>query len=57
MTVPEYITAVAEGRLYAATLSFQIHQGFEIAGVLEGYLVDPATDDYAALIVWRNPDS
>lgn len=56
MTVPEYIEAVARGALYDATLSFQMHQGFEVLGALEGYLVDPATDDYAALIVWRNPD-
>jgi ribosomal protein S18 acetylase RimI-like enzyme len=56
MTVPEYIAAVADGTLYDATLSFQMHQGFEIAGILEGYLSDPSTDDYAALIVWRNPD-
>ncbi len=56
MTVPEYIEAVARGAFYDATLSFQMHQGFEVVGALEGYLVDPATDDYAALIVWRNPD-
>lgn len=57
MTVPEYIEAVAAGRLEDNTLSFQMRQGFEIAGVLEGYLADPATDDYAALIVWRNEAS
>ncbi len=52
MSVPEYIAEVAAGRLHDNTLSFQIRQGFEIVGVLEGYLTDPATDDYAALIVW-----
>lgn len=56
MTVPEYIDAVARGDLYDSTLSFQMHQGFEIVGALENYLADPATDDYGALIVWRNPD-
>jgi ribosomal protein S18 acetylase RimI-like enzyme len=56
LTVPEYIDAVARGELYDATLSFQQHQGFEIVGSLAGYLADPACDDYAALIVWRNPD-
>jgi hypothetical protein len=43
--------------LYDATLSFQVHQGFEIVAALPGYLTDPAVDDYAALIVWRNPDA
>lgn len=57
LSVPEYIDAVARGDIYDATLSFQMHQGFEIVGALEGYLTDPATDDYAALIVWRNPDA
>jgi ribosomal protein S18 acetylase RimI-like enzyme len=55
LTVPEYIDAVARGELYDATLSFQVHQGFEIVAALPGYLTDPAVDDYAALIVWRNP--
>mgnify|MGYP001811864593 CR=1 FL=1 len=54
MSVPEYIDRVAAGEIHDNTLSFQMRQGFEIADILEGYLADPATDDYAALIVWRN---
>ncbi len=57
MTIHEYLAAVSEGRLYDATLSFQLHHGFKIEGALENYLTDEATDNWSALIVWRNPDA
>lgn len=56
MTAAEYVEAVAAGELYDATLTFQMENGFEVRGVLEGYLDDEATDGWAALIVWENPD-
>lgn len=56
MTAPEYVERVARGELYDATLSFQMENGFEIRGMLENYLADEATDGWAALIVWQNPD-
>jgi len=56
MTAPEYIARVAAGELYDPTLSFQIDNGFRVAGALENYLHDDATDSYSALIVWDNPE-
>lgn len=56
MSVPEYVERVARGELYDATLTFQMENGFEIRGMLENYLPDEATDGWAALIVWENPD-
>ena len=56
MTADEYIAQVREGRLYDRTLSFQIENGFEAVCGLPNYITDPATDSWAALIVWRNPD-
>ena len=56
MTADEYIAEVREGRLYDRTLSFQIENGFEAVCGLPNYIADPATDSWAALIVWRNPD-
>jgi len=54
MTADEYIDRVRTGELYDPTLSFQMDQGFELLGALEGYLADEATDGWSALIVWHN---
>jgi GNAT superfamily N-acetyltransferase len=52
----EYVAKVEVGELYDPTLTFQMENGFEIKGLLEGYLEDEATDNWSALIVWENPD-
>ncbi|MDG2335188.1 MAG: GNAT family N-acetyltransferase [Myxococcota bacterium] len=56
MSAAEYVEKVAAGKLYDATLTFQLGNGFEIRGVLENYIEDEATDGWSALIVWENPD-
>lgn len=56
MTADEYIEAVKAGDLYDPTLTFQLGNGFEAPCALHGYIVDPAVNDHAALIVWHNPD-
>src|SRR5690606_17067659 len=56
MTAPEYIERVGRGEIYDATLTFQMENGFRIQGALRDYLPDEATDGWAALIVWDNPD-
>ena len=56
MSVEEYVSKVAAGELRDPTLSFQIANGFEALGIIEGYMTDPATNDAASLIVWYNPD-
>ncbi len=56
LTADEYIAKVRDGELYDRTLSFQLENGFEARCALAGYIRDPAVDDYAALIVWWNPD-
>ena len=55
MTAQAYCDAVAAGELYDATLSFQLANGFEVRGVLAGYIADEKTDGWASLIVWENP--
>ncbi len=56
MSAAEYVDKVAKGELYDATLSFQLGNGFEVRGVLADYLEEPAIDNWAALIVWQNPE-
>lgn len=55
MSAEDYVAAVVAGALHDATLSMQLAQGFEVHGVLQGYLDDAAADGWASLIVWRNP--
>jgi len=56
MTVDEYVEGVVSGAMSDPTLSFQLSNGFEVRGLLEGYLEDEADDGWATLIVWENPD-
>lgn len=56
LTAAEYVARVVAGELVDPTLTMQLRNGFVVAGVLQGYLEDAAADDWAALIVWRNPD-
>ncbi len=55
MTALEYVQHVAAGALADPTLSFQRHMGFEAVGVIENYMEDSASDNWASLIVWTNP--
>ncbi len=54
MSVPQYVEKVVAGELTDPTLTFQMRHGFEVWGLLEGYLEDSASDDWATLIVWEN---
>ena len=56
LSVHDYVEKVITGELFDATLSFQLKNGFEVRGLLENYLDDEASDGWATLIVWKNPD-
>ena len=51
-----YADKVVAGELYDSTLSFQLNRGFEVRGLLRDYIEDSASDNWATLIVWDNPD-
>ena len=55
MSAEAYVASVVAGELRDPTLSMQLRHGFEVLGVLEDYLDDPAAGGWASLIVWRNP--
>ena len=57
ISADEYIRRVVAGTLVDDTLSFQLRNGFRAVCALEDYLEDEATDSWAALIVWDNPDA
>lgn len=55
LSVEAYIQKVAGGELADPTLTPQLRSGFQVRGVLYGYLHDALLGDDAALIVWENP--
>ena len=51
-----YVQAVADGQRRDPTLSFQLHNDFEIIGLLRAYVpTDYESLGYAVHLVWRNP--
>jgi hypothetical protein len=54
MTVDTYVDGVVAGELFDPTLSFQLANGFEVRGLLEGYVEDDSEDGWATLIVWES---
>ena len=53
----EYAVEVVNGRLNDPTLSFQLHLGFRVTGVIGGYFKgDPESLGYAAIIEWLNDE-
>lgn len=50
-----YIEAVKEKKIRDSVLSFQLHQDFEVIGILPNYLPsDKESMGYAAHLMWRN---
>jgi GNAT superfamily N-acetyltransferase len=56
MTQAEYVEQVVAGTLSDPTLSFQLRNGFQVRGMIENYIEDSSSDNWAVLIVWENPD-
>jgi GNAT superfamily N-acetyltransferase len=54
LTPHEYVARVVAGELYDSTLSFQLKMGFRVRGLLQDYLEDSASDNWATLIEWVN---
>lgn len=56
LSVTDYVEKVVAGELTDPTLTFQLSNGFEVYGLIHGYIEDAYTDDWASFIVWFNPD-
>ena len=55
-TVENYIEQVQKKKVRDPVLSFQLHNGFEIIGVIPGYTsVDRQSLGYGIHLIWRNP--
>lgn len=55
MSPQQYVDQVVAGAVYDSTLSFQLGRGFQVRGLLQDYIEDAASDNWATLIVWDNP--
>ena len=56
MSPEEYIQKVIEGKIDEPVLGFQLKNGFKFIKVLQNYLKDSRSVDYATFIEWKNPD-
>jgi GNAT superfamily N-acetyltransferase len=56
MGIKEYVERVIRGDIHDGTLSFQLHNGFRVEALLKDYIADEPSDNWSALIVWRNPE-
>ncbi len=55
-TVENYVQSVIQKKQRDPVLSFQLHNGFEVIGILPDYLdVDHQSLGYAVHLMWRNP--
>lgn len=55
LTPEAYVDRVVAGTLHDPTLTFQLRRGFQVLGVVSGYLRhDPESLGYAAVIEWLN---
>ncbi|MGP1347241.1 MAG: GNAT family N-acetyltransferase [Phycisphaerales bacterium] len=53
----DYVVEVVQGRLNDPTLSFQLHLGFRVTGVIGKYFPgDPESLGFAAIIEWLNDE-
>jgi GNAT superfamily N-acetyltransferase len=53
----EYVERVRKGELRDRVLNSQLRAGFEVRGILVGYLPDPRSRDFATLLEWVRPSS
>lgn len=56
MTQDQYVREVVEGKRFDPNLSKQLKKGFKVKNLIPNYTEDSRTQDYAAAIVWVNPD-
>ena len=56
VTPEQYVTDVVAGKRFDPNLSKQLRKGFAVRNLIPHYTEEPRTGDYAAAIVWHNPD-
>ena len=52
----DYVREVIQGQRYDTNLTKQLHKGFRVQNLIPNYIDDMRTLNWAAAIVWDNPD-
>ena len=55
MSAQEYAEKVVKGELKDLVLSFQLNNGFKFIKILQNYMKDSRSLNYASFIEWINP--
>jgi GNAT superfamily N-acetyltransferase len=55
LTAQEYVEGCLRGTIRDRVLGSQLKAGFVVRGILDGYLRDPRSRDYATLLEWVRP--
>ncbi len=56
MSPEQYVQEVIDGKRFDPNLSKQLRKGFQVRNLIPNYTHEPRTRDFAAAIVWINPD-
>jgi GNAT superfamily N-acetyltransferase len=56
MSIEAYVGAVVRGQRSDPVLSAQLRRGYEVHGIIPGYVDDPSCGGYGVFVVWRSPD-
>jgi ribosomal protein S18 acetylase RimI-like enzyme len=56
MSPEDYVREVEAGLRFDTNLTKQLHKGFRVHNLIPHYVHDNRTLDWAAAIVWENPD-
>lgn len=56
LSVDEYVDKVVTGEIKDLVLTFMLRQGLQPIQIMENYLDDEESLNYAVLVEWKNPD-
>ena len=56
LTPEEYVADVVAGQRFDTNLSKQLRKGFKVHNLIPNYVDDPRTRNWAAAIIWENPE-
>ncbi len=56
LPVEQYVQGVVAGERFDPNLSKQLRKGFKVKNLIPNYTEEPRTHDWAAAILWMNPE-
>ncbi len=56
LTAEQYVQEVVAGKRFDPNLSKQLRKGFKVKNLIPNYTEDSRTHDWAAAILWLNPE-